>query len=66
MKVSTKLYIYFFSIAIVASLSAESFLTYDKTHKAIWLIPCLIFAVAFLAICVKLFSWWAMVYKINK
>ena len=62
-KVSNKIIIYFFSIAIIAALSCESFLKYDKTHKGIWLIPTVLFAVAFFAIAIDLFKWWAKVYR---
>jgi hypothetical protein len=28
-----------------------------------WLIPCIIFALAFFAIAIDLFRWWAKIYK---
>lgn len=63
MKVSNKIFIYFFATALTAAGSAESFLTYEKHHNAMWLIPCIIFALAFFAIAIDLFRWWAKIYK---
>jgi hypothetical protein len=63
MKISNRILVYFFAVAATAAGSAKSFLTYDKTHKAIWIIPCIIFAVAFFAVAIDLFRWWSKIYR---
>ncbi len=66
MKVSTKINLYFLAMLVTGVCSAESFLAYDKAHKATWLIPTTIFAVAFFAVVIDLFRWWAKIYKGRK